>query len=252
MSGVMKCSPIYIENIFTTINSIDRAIFTPLNISNKYWTSDIGSVGKKLVSGDIDIAVDIDHCDPKEIIDHIKEMGFEYTSTGGAIANIAFPIEGTTQQGEYVQVDIFPTKSLEFTKFARFSPTPEESKYSGGLRSDLLGILIKYCTMIFSENYVSYVSLKQDGAYRTVRLNKDSSVKVTEDKLITNKPEELLEKVFGRKYNIKHFNSVESIINLMLDEDFDYKSIVKDVFNRFIEVEEKRGREVPEEVKIYD
>ena len=251
MSGVMKCSPIYLENIPSTIKSIENHIFSPLHISNTYWTSDIGSVGKKPVSGDIDLAVDVGYCDPELLVEHIKESGFEYTTTGGAIANIAFPIEGT-QKGEYVQVDIFPTTSLEFTKFARFSPTPEESKYSGGMRCDLLGVLIKYCSMIASENHVSYISLKQDGAYRTVRFGKDSKTKVMEDKLITNKPEELLEKVFGRKYNIKHFNSVESILAIMFDDDFDYKHIIKDVLHRFVEIETKKGREVPEEVNNYD
>ena len=252
MSGAMKCSPIHIENIPNTIKLIDEYIFTPLNISNKYWTCDIGSVGKKPVSGDIDIAVDIEHCNPEEIVDHVKDIGLDYRSTGGAIANIAFPIGGETQKGEYVQVDIFPTKSLEFTKFARFSPTLEESKFSGGMRSDLLGILIKYCTMITAGCQISYISLKQDGAYRTVRLNENSKVKVMEDKLITDKPEELLEKVFGRKYNIKHFNSVESILGIMFDEDFDYKHVIKDVLRRFKEIEERKEREIPNEVKNYD
>lgn len=246
MSGAMKCSPIYLENISTTIDSIKRTIFEPLNISSEYWTSDIGSVGKKPVSGDIDIAIDINHCNPEEIVDLVKNSGFDFKQTGGAIANIAFPIEGT-QKGEYVQVDFFPTKSLEFTKFARFSPTPEESKYNGGMRSDLLGILIKYCTLLINEkeNKMSYVSLKQDGAYKTIRLVDNSNIKIGEDVLITNKPEELIKMVFGDKYNVKHFNSVESIITLMMDDDFQYKYIIDEVFRRFEEIEEKKGRELP-------
>ena len=246
MSGAMKCSPIYLENIFITIDSIKRTIFEPLNISSEHWTSDIGSVGKKLVSGDIDIAVDINHCDPDMIVNHIKNSGFDFKKTGGAIANIAFPIEGT-QKGEYVQVDFFPTKSLEFTKFARFSPSPEESKYNGGMRSDLLGILIKYCTLLVNEkeNKMSYISLKQDGAYKTVRLVDNSNIRIGEDVLITNKPEELIKMVFGDKYNVKHFNSVESIITLMMDDDFQYKYIIDEVFGRFEEIEEKKGRELP-------
>ena len=246
MSGAMKCSPIYLENISTTIDSINKIIFEPLNISSEHWTSDIGSVGKKPVSGDIDIAVDIEYCDTNMFVDHLKKNGFDFKKTGGAIANIAFPIEGT-QKGEYVQVDFFPTKSLEFTKFARFSPTPEESKYNGGMRSDLLGILVKYCTLLVNEkeNKMSYISLKQDGVYKTIRLIDNSNVRIGEDILITNKPEELIKIVFGDKYNIRHFNSVESIITLMMDDDFKYKYIIDEVFRRFEEVEEKKGRELP-------
>lgn len=246
MSGAMKCSPIYLENISTTLRSINKTIFEPLNISSEHWTSDIGSVGKKPVSGDIDIAVDIEYCDTNMFVEHLKKNGFDFKKTGGAIANIAFPIEGT-QKGEYVQVDFFPTKSLEFTKFARFSPTPEESKYNGGMRCDLLGILIKYCTLLVNEkeNKMSYISLKQDGAYKTIRLVDNSNIRIGEDVLITNKPEELIKIVFGDKYNIRHFNSVESIITLMMDDDFQYKYIIDEVFRRFEEVEEKKGRELP-------
>lgn len=250
MSGVLHCSPIYLENISTTIDSIKKAIFEPLNISSEHWTSDIGSVGKKPVSGDIDIAIDVEYCDTNMFVEHLKKNGFDFKKTGGAIANIAFPIEGT-QKGEYVQVDFFPTKSLEFTKFARFSPTPEESKYNGGMRSDLLGILIKYCTLLVNEkeNKMSYVSLKQDGAYKTIRLVDNSNIRIGEDVLITNKPEELIKMVFGDKYNVRHFNSVESIITLMMDDDFQYKYIIDEVFRRFEEIEEKKGRELPNEVK---
>lgn len=250
MSGVLKCSSIYLENIPNTIKSINEHIFMPLNISNRYWTSDIGSVGKKPVSGDIDIAIDVAFCDPSLIIEQIMKNGFDYTSAGGAIANIAFPIEGT-QKGEYVQVDIFPTKSLEFTKFARFSPTPEESKYNGGMRSDLLGVLIKYCSMTnIGSNFFSYISLKQDGAYRTFRyVNRPNIRTAMSDQLVTDKPEELIKIVFDDKYNVRHFNSVESIITLMLDNDFPFKHIIGDVFKRFKELEDKKEREVPDEVK---
>ena len=218
MSGAMKCSPIYLENIFTTIDSIKRTIFEPLNISSEHWTSDIGSVGKKPVSGDIDIAIDVDYCDTNIFTEYLKKNGFDFKKTGGAIANIAFPIEGT-QKGEYVQVDFF----------------------------DLLGILIKYCTLLINEkeNKVSYISLKQDGAYKTIRLVDNSNIRIGEDVLITNKPEELIKIVFGDKYNVKHFNSVESIITLMMDDDFQYKYIIDEVFRRFEEIEEKKGRELP-------
>lgn len=250
MSGVLHCSRIYLENIPSTIKSIDKEIFTPLNISNRYWTSEIGSVGKKPVSGDIDIAVDVEFCDPSLIMEQILKKGYDYTSAGGAIANISFPIEGT-QKGEYVQVDFFPTKSLEFTKFARFSPSPEESKYNGAMRCDLLGVLVKYCSMIdVGTNYISYISLKQDGAYRTYRyVNRPSLRTGAQDKLITDKPEELIKMLFGEKYNIKHFNSFESIFTLMTEDDFPYKHVVKEVINRFKEIEEKKGRELPNEVK---
>lgn len=246
MSGAMKCSPIYLENITTTIDSINKTIFEPLNISSEHWTSDIGSVGKKPVSGDIDIAIDVEYCDTNMFVEHLKKNGFDFKKTGGAFANIAFPIEGT-QKGEFVQVDFFPTKSLEFTKFARFSPSFTESKYNGAMRCDLLGILIKYCTLLVNgkENKMSYVSLKQDGAYKTIRLVDNSNIKIGEDVLITNKPEELIKMVFGDKYNLKHFNSVESIITLMMDDDFQYKYIIDEVFRRFEEIEEKKGRELP-------
>lgn len=249
MSGCLNCSSIYLENISTTIKSFEENIFSPLNISVNNWTSDIGSVGKKPISGDIDIAVDIEYCEPDLIIEQIKKKGYRFTKTGGAIANIEFPIEGT-QKGEFVQVDLFPTKSLEFTKFARFSPSSTESEYNGGMRSDLLGILIKYCTTVgLGDKEFSYISLKQDGAYRTFRyVDKPQYRTEHEDVLITDKPEVLLWMIFGDKYNAKYFNSVESIIKLMTDKDFAFKHIIKDVFRRFKEVEEKKGRKIPIEI----
>ena len=48
-------SPILKENIKDTIEYLKNIVFIPLNIDDSLWTSEIGSVGKKDQSGDIDI-----------------------------------------------------------------------------------------------------------------------------------------------------------------------------------------------------
>lgn len=45
------------ENIQPTLDKIKKLVFEPLGIADDCWTAEIGSTGKKDVSGDIDMAV---------------------------------------------------------------------------------------------------------------------------------------------------------------------------------------------------
>ena len=112
--------------------------------------SALGSTGKKgadKTSGDIDIAIEYDWNNYKDILDYIKSN--IDCATGNVndklhVFNIGYPyMDGNTRK--LVQVDFMFTDSVEFAKFAYNSPdfTKNESKYKGMYQSTLLMAIVE-------------------------------------------------------------------------------------------------------------
>ena len=162
---LLGISKIKRENINPSLQLLQDKIFTPIGIKRDSWDV-LGSTGKKPESGDIDIAMDLNKAlaesglaDEKEyaqkIVERCTELGWQVNNrmnTGFKMVHIGLPIVG--QEGEIAQVDIMSSTNLEFSKFKYHSPTPEESKYKGALRTMLVDCLLKYCTLSAAEDAV--------------------------------------------------------------------------------------------------
>lgn len=277
-------------NIEPTIKSFEKEVFEPIGIPREAWTSEIGSTGKKDFSGDIDIALNYnsvrdslnEDLTDKEINDRIKmqldKAGYSYVTKNGI--NIRVPIKGS-QEGEFVQIDIFKTSSLEFTKFAKFGPSPEESKYKGAIRSDLLSILVKTISLKAAneglnddddkyiapdgteypaKEFIQY-SLCDDGLYKRKKsfIGKKGGIlakprNVTEkEELISQAPQEMIDMLFGKGlYTTKDFNSFESIWhNVIFSEKFPYKDKIEQIAKRIYNVLVEKNRPIPDELNEF-
>lgn len=260
-------SPILKENIKDTIEYLKNIVFVPLNINDSLWTSEIGSVGKKDQSGDIDIAINMFELqnqfnvksinDVKNIlINQLNKNNIPVRKVGPNI-HIKFPIQGT-QEGEFVQVDFFPSKDLEYTKMKLYSPSQHESKYKGVQRTNALGSLIKAVSMNIADDAVDeerneyidpdgrkypglrfqHVLMLDDGFYQVTKSfkGKKGIVKTAQrddskTKFITRSFQEILNILFGEnKYSISDISSFENIWNnILMDESFPYKDKIDDI-----------------------
>jgi hypothetical protein len=126
----------------------------------------LGSTGKKDPSkngepegssGDIDLAIDLEavckalKCDQEDVVSAIKEaIESEFSEInpmpGLNIVSVAFPIsnEDGNQDGKFVQVDLMPVDSLEWAKWAYYSPSFKESNLKGLYRNELMYAVARY------------------------------------------------------------------------------------------------------------
>jgi hypothetical protein len=282
--------PILKENIKDTIEYLKNIVFVPLNIDDSLWTSEIGSVGKKDQSGDIDIAINMLELqnqfnvesinDVKTIlVDQLNKNDIPVRKVGPNI-HIKFPIQGT-QEGEFVQVDFFPSKDLEYTKMNMYSPAQHESKYKGVHRSNALGSLIKAVSMNIAEDAVDeerneyidpdgrkypglrfqHISMLDDGFYQVTKTfkGKKGIVKTAQKddsktKFITKSFQEILNILFGEnKYSVSDISSFENIWNkILMDESFPYKDKIDDiVVSLYALFSKDKHNVVPDEITEY-
>lgn len=246
------------ENIQPSLKKLEEDVFIPLGITHDCWTAEIGSVGKKDYSGDIDIAVNYEMIGEKcgktsqemmkIVFDKLKEVETD-TVRNGTTVSFKLPIQGD-QQGEFVQVDFFPAKNLDFVKFTKYAPSQENSKYKGVHRFTALAAMIKAVTLAVADDaidknkytapdgriYPAYrfkqLSIVDDGVFQVTKSYMGKSGKFVktaqkdpgQTKLITTNPQEMLDMVFGKnKYSVKDLDSFETIWNnILFDADFPY------------------------------
>lgn len=286
--AVENVSKIKRENINSTINYLKQLIFQPLNISDNQWTAQIGSTGKKDQSGDIDIAINLqdikntlqlkDISQVKDlIIAKLKENNIQYTLKNGI--NLRFPIIGMSQQGQFVQIDLFTSTNLQYTKFSKFSPAQNESKYKGALRTNLLQVIIKHATIAAAETHldkgvyttpdgITYpasvfkqFALTDDGLFQHYKTFQGKNGKYLKNpkkmqdktKLIAKTPQQTLDIIFGKnKYTVADCNSFQTIWNNILwDKDFPYKDKRKDIILNAYNLLTNNGIDIPEQIQQY-
>ena len=284
--------PILKDNINETISNLNNMFFKPLGISEDMWTSEIGSVGKKDQSGDIDIAMDFgklkeifkvenDNDVRRILMDKLTEIGIENKKVSINV-HMAFPIAGT-QSGEFVQIDLFPSKDLEFTKQEKFSPYAKDSKYKGAHRRLAIASLVKSVSLAIADDavddekqeYVSpdgrtypgirfkFISLNEDGFYQVTKTFKGKrpgtfKTNPEEDKskrqLITKNFQEILDILFGKNvFNAStDLYSFETIWNnILMSEKFPYKDKLNDIIRALYGIFENSGNVIPTEVSEY-
>ena len=120
------------ENVKTTLDYIFNELLPQMGIEPE-WVKSLGSTGKKLPggsSGDIDIGIDASKVDWMEGCNNAKELsecvdrhcgpildklGLEHVCYAN-LFSFNCPIQDVdgTQEGQFVQVDMMPTRSMDF------------------------------------------------------------------------------------------------------------------------------------------
>lgn len=282
-NAVSNVGPIKRENIKPTIDYLKEIVFKPLNIDDSLWTCELGSVGKKDISGDIDIAINMTELmkqfnveslnDVKQVlINQLLTYDFEVTRHGNNI-HFRFPIQGD-QEGEYVQIDFFPSSNLEYTKLVQYSPDSKNSKYKGLHRTDLFRVLVKSVSMAAAEDateedkqeYIdedgrkypavrfTHISVLDDGFFKVTKTFRGKRNNFTKhetkvkDKtsFITDDFQVILNLLFGEnKYTIKDLDSFETIWNnILMDPTFPYKDRLNDIIVTFYHILKSKQTDV--------
>jgi len=216
---------------------------------NKNQYALVGSAGKKPgiddLSGDLDIAVDkqalcnVLNCKYEDVLNVLKEalenaFDLEVKLTiGFNIVSIAFPIPYTKK--EFVQVDLMLTDSIEWTKFASYSPDYRinESKYKSYYRNILLIAIAR--NFIFSIAYNKDGEIKEMDRYaldlskglkktKYSYVGKKGQIRKTASKtvleIITNDPEELVHIILGPTFTIEDAKTYESLLAVLDNPKF--------------------------------
>lgn len=275
VSGVV---PINQENSIATVNDIYKKLLPKLGIKETDAAM-LGSTGKKApkaTSGDIDLAISAPALMKnknvntfKDIMDFIvgavKSLGLKYkASPGFGIVSAEYPISNVDglQAGQKVQLDLMVVDSVEFSTWAYYSPSYLQSTYKGVYRNVLIQSLAKHMgekvlkidadsqqpveweRHFFKMNIGLEFGKQTNLSPKTGRIVK--SRRSYDQKLITNKPDEIVKYLFGDKYKATDILTFEDAMNAMMSSGFPHKGIRKKVFQTATEILKEKGLPIPE------
>ena len=189
--------------------------------------------------------------------------------------HIAYPQKGNNKK---VQIDLLITSYPEFTKFFMYSPAPNQSRYKGAHRNELLhaiSTIISYSPIDKDDNGEivtwSQNDLTPDGYFSMVKTLVDDEgnrlkYKHTKEDLepeyalnkeeneITHNVEDVIEILFGKGYTVNDIDTFEKCFEIIKsDENFKHKNLSYDILHQCaLSLKEKRKRlEFPAELKSY-
>ena len=259
------------EFIGPTLDYIYTQFLPKIKLS-KNDTRVLGSVGKKPVSGDIDIAIDF-----RKIIinNNLAEdyIGFFMYQAAGVfpevirmkginVISVACPIIGF-KTDEFVQVDFMLTDDLEFTEFAYYSPSQLESKYKGLYRNILLYEILKAVGFkIIKEingnprEWESYNFNINKGLMKRVQSIEGkkgilSKAKTIKEVPVTKDPETILEIAFGDKVkDVAEINTFEKLYDLIRTLKLPFSDKLPEIFKNTANGIHSLGYPIPEELEV--
>lgn len=229
-------------------------------------TAVYGSTGKKNPggsSGDIDLGLSIEALlnnnnlkDKKALFKMLCRfcdgLGYDYNYMKGLnIVSVSWPIENVDgkQEGETVQLDLMPVDSIEFSAWGMYSPHEKDSPYKGTVRNEFLGVIashLNYKTLekladqdvTFERGYYNQMTglHKFTQSYRSPKTNNLTKTKYTiARELVSNKPDEIIGMLFGRKYKAQDILTIDDAWKAFLDDSFPFKDKRKEIVKQTIE-----------------
>jgi hypothetical protein len=157
----------------------------------------VGSVGKKVSSGDLDIAVDSNttskHTLVQKLYDWVLSHNLDpddYIKSSRKMVHFMTPIKGDMSNG-FVQTDFMLVPNTSWTKFSMHSPG-DASKFTGADRNKLMSVFARALGMKYSWNHGL--------------MDRDSN------KLISRDPDTIAKYIFGPTFGAGVFHSVEQML----------------------------------------
>ena len=242
----------------------------------------IGSAGKKKegdTSGDIDICIRRDRM--KEVLGsgdgrldvyndlgkYLAGLGYDRQKVSFDQVSFGMPING---DDDVVQVDFELSRSLEWSRFAKYSPDyrKDESKYKGHVRNILMMCIVKYCfkktikrvtldddTVVDGE-IEAYVIRLADGLYKTrknwfakngVNMNKTENLMHEYDELIADTPQGFIDLIFNDG-KIEDFISFETLFDAFMSDRFKFPENRERILVGVVMSLDSQGIEIPTEI----
>ena len=242
----------------------------------------IGSAGKKKegdTSGDIDICIRRDRM--KEVLGsgdgrldvyndlgkYLAGLGYDRQKVSFDQVSFGLPING---DDDIVQVDFELSRSLEWSRFAKYSPDyrKDESKYKGHVRNILMMCIVKYCfkktikrvtldddTVVDGE-IEAYVIRLADGLYKTrknwfakngVNMKKTENLMHEYDELIADTPQGFIDLIFNDG-KIEDFISFETLFDTFMSDKFKFPENRERILVGVVMSLDSQGIEIPTEI----
>ena len=242
----------------------------------------VGSAGKKKAedtSGDIDISIKRDRM--KEVLGsgdgrmdvyndlgkYLAELGYDRQKVSFDQVSFGLPING---DDDIVQVDFELSRSLVWSKFAKYSPDyrKDESKYKGHVRNILMMCIVKYCfkktikrvtldddTVVDGE-IEAYVIRLADGLYKTRKnwfgkngttMNKTENLMHEYDELIADTPQGFIDLIFNDG-TIEDFNSFETLFDAFMSDRFKFPENRERILVGVVMSLDSQNIEIPTEI----
>ena len=242
----------------------------------------VGSAGKKKAddtSGDIDICIRRDRM--KEVLGsgdgrldvyndlgkYLAGLGYDRQKVSFDQVSFGMPING---DDDIVQVDFELSRSLEWSRFAKYSPDyrKDESKYKGHVRNILMMCIVKYCfkktikrvtldddTVVDGE-IEAYVIRLADGLYKTrknwfakngVDMKKTENLMPEYAELIADTPQGLIDLIFNDG-KIEDFISFETLFDAFMSDRFKFPENRERILVGVVMSLDSQGIEIPTEI----
>lgn len=207
-------------------------------------------------------------CAAKGVVSCINTISYK-------MLHVAYPQKGNNKK---VQIDLLLTKYPEFTKFFMYSPSPEESKYKGAHRNELLhaiakiisfkevlrnddGELVKWSQETVTEDgYYSVLKTLVDDEgnklkYKNTNEDLEPEYALDEDKRdITHNVDDVIAALFGNGYTVSDIDTFEKCFEIIKnDQNFIHKDKSDEILHECaVSLHEKRKRLIfPQELKSY-
>ena len=265
----------------TIIDKVDEILSGLGLVRGEDWDI-IGSAGKKKegdTSGDIDISIRRDRM--KEVLGsgygrldvfndlgkYLAGLGYDRQKVSFDQVSFGMPING---DDDIVQVDFELSRSLEWSRFAKYSPDyrKDESKYKGHVRNILMMCIVKYCfkktikrvtldddTVVDGE-IEAYVIRLADGLYKTrknwfakngVNMKKTENLMHEYDELIADTPQGFIDLIFNDG-KIEDFISFETLFDTFMSDKFKFPENRERILVGVVMSLDSQGIEIPTEI----
>ncbi len=277
-NAVAGVVPINQENSLKTLSNATTELAKALKISKNDIAS-LGSTGKKAPgqkSGDIDLAISapallksnkinslgqlMDH-----IVDTVKKLGYAHRDLRNlGIISLGYPIANVDgkQSNEIVQLDLMVVDSVDYAKWAYFSPSYLQSNLKGLYRNELNIAVAKYAGFDVSKidtetkQPIEWKRLWFDlgsGLHKgkqTVLSVKTGKVTKTpralEKELVTNNPDEIVAFLYGDRYKASDILTFEQALAAVKAQTFPHAKFRKEIYKMTADGIQKKGYPVPE------
>ena len=248
--------PILQSEVSTIVDKVDEILSGLGLVRGEDWDI-VGSAGKKKAedtSGDIDICILRSRMEEifgspdlktlfKDLSKHLESLGYDRQKVSFDQVSFGMPINDAD---DIVQVDFELTRSLEWSRFAKYSPDyrKDESKYKGHVRNVLMMCIIKYCfkrttkrvtlddDTIVDGEIETFVLRLADGLYKTRKscihknlktINKNFGGPMREyDELITDTPQGFIDLIFEDGVTVDDFLSFETLFKAFMSDKFKF------------------------------
>jgi hypothetical protein len=265
------------ENSIATLNKALKELGRALKISTDDMAS-LGSTGKKAPgqkSGDIDLAISAPALlknnnlnSYSELMDYIvaavKKLDYEYRDMRNlGIISLGYPIvnKDGRQGDEIVQLDLMVVDSVDYAKWAYFSPSYLESNLKGLYRNELNIAVAKYAGFDVSKvdddtktpiEWRRFWFDLRSGLHKgrqsrlSPKTGKVVKTPTTYDKeLITSSPEEIVAFLYGSRYKPNDILTFEQAFKAVMSKSFPHAKRRKEILKMTAQGIQNKGYPVP-------